>query len=259
MFSPSGNSLTIQGNWIGVDAAGTTAAGNAKSGIWLSSASATGHTVGGTSATQRNVLSGNTGFEGVAINGGSGHTIQGNYIGHECDGERHHRQRRTGRQVLLINHRCQRGGTAAGAGNVIAGNTFQGVAIQPGASGVAILGNSIYGNATPGIDLGQDGVTANDGAKVGGTANQQMDFLVFTAATLSGTTLTVTGYVGSAANQSTFASARVEVFRDNSGTNGQGPDVSGIRDDRCQWQLQQHHHRGVWRHRQLHQDHSHGN
>ena len=229
VFSSSGNSLTIQGNWIGVDAAGTTAAGNAKSGIWLSSASATGHTVGGTSATQRNVLSGNTGFEGVAINGGSGHTIQGNYIGTNATASATIANGGQGVKFYSSTTGASVGGTAAGAGNVIAGNTFQGVAIQPGASGVAILGNSIYGNATPGIDLGQDGVTANDGAKVGGTANQQMDFPVFTAATLSGTTLTVTGYVGSAANQSTFASARVEVFKsDNSGTNGQGQTYLGF-------------------------------
>jgi uncharacterized repeat protein (TIGR01451 family) len=45
---------------------------------------------------------------------------------------------------------------------------------------------------------------------------------VFTSATLSGTTLTVAGYVGSAPNQSTFANARVEVFKSDNDPTGYG-------------------------------------
>ena len=49
-----------------------------------------------------------------------------------------------------------------------------------------------------------------------------MDFPVFTSATLSGSTLTVSGYVGSAPNQPAFAGAVVEIFKSSSDANGYG-------------------------------------
>jgi len=49
-----------------------------------------------------------------------------------------------------------------------------------------------------------------------------MDFPVFTSAVLSGTTLTVAGYVGSAPNQATFANSRVEVFTSDNDAGGYG-------------------------------------
>ncbi|HEX4933637.1 MAG TPA: hypothetical protein VFV33_10695, partial [Gemmatimonadaceae bacterium] len=45
---------------------------------------------------------------------------------------------------------------------------------------------------------------------------------VFTTASLSGTTLTLAGYVGSAAGQATFAGARVEVFKSSVDASGFG-------------------------------------
>ena len=60
-------------------------------------------------------------------------------------------------------------------------------------------------NGSIGIDLGSYGVTANNGTKNSGLPNYDMDYPVFTSATLNGTTLKVGGYVGSAPNQSTFA------------------------------------------------------
>jgi uncharacterized repeat protein (TIGR01451 family) len=49
-----------------------------------------------------------------------------------------------------------------------------------------------------------------------------MDFPVLSAALLSGTTLTVTGHVGSAAGQSAFAGSRVEIFKSDSDVSGNG-------------------------------------
>jgi len=49
-----------------------------------------------------------------------------------------------------------------------------------------------------------------------------MDYPVFTAANLSGTILAINGYVGSAANQATFANARVEVFKSDDDATGYG-------------------------------------
>jgi len=118
------------------------------------------------------------------------------------------------------------GGTAGGEGNVIAGaGQMAGVGIDNNTintTGIAVLGNSIFGNATIGIDLDANGVTANNGTKSAGLPNNDMDYPVFTSANLSGTTLAVNGYVGSAANQATFANARVEVFKSDDDATGYG-------------------------------------
>src|SRR5262249_34492859 len=53
------------------------------------------------------------------------------------------------------------GGITAGAGNVIAFNSAPGVGVA-GGTGNTIRGNSIHDNASLGIDLNEDGATAND-------------------------------------------------------------------------------------------------
>jgi hypothetical protein len=55
------------------------------------------------------------------------------------------------------------GGTTASARNVISGNSETGVVIYGNnATGNRILSNSIFNNGSLGIDLGEDGPTAND-------------------------------------------------------------------------------------------------
>ena len=224
----AGAGLVIQGNYIGTNAAGTAASPNALSGIWINQ-SAGGHQIGGTTAAQRNVVSGQTTFQGVAIAGGSGSVVQGNYIGSSADGTVALGNASDGIKLYGSVSNTTIGGTAAGAGNLIRSNGGRGILVVAGATGNAIQGNSIYGNSGLGIDLNSDGVNANDGAKTVGQANLLMDTPVFTTATLSGTTLTVAGYVGSAASQATFASTRVEVFvSDASSTHGQGQAYLGF-------------------------------
>ncbi len=63
------------------------------------------------------------------------------------------------------------------------------------------------------IDLGGDGATSNDGALTAGQPNQRMDTPVLSNANLVGNNLTLVGYVGSAAGQSTFANSRVEFYK----------------------------------------------
>ena len=84
------------------------------------------------------------------------------------------------------------------------------------------LSRSIYSKTGLGIDLLANGVNANNGTKNVVRANSGMDHPVFASAVLADTTLTVTGYVGSAANQSTFASARVEIFKSDNDATGYG-------------------------------------
>ena len=219
----SGTGLVIEGNHIGTNAAGTAASANTLNGVMIAGGSAT---IGGLTATTRNLISGNT-QNGVSVTGGTA-TVRGNHIGSNAANSAAIANGASG--VLIAGSNSTVGGTAAGTGNVIRGNGGKGVAIANGAyTGNAVLGNAIYGNASLGIDLKADGLTAaNDGAKTAGTSNLAMDSPVFTSASISGTTLTLAGYVGSAAGQSTFATSRVEVFvADASSSAGQGQTYLG--------------------------------
>jgi hypothetical protein len=96
------------------------------------------------------------------------------------------------------------GGTAAGAGNVIADNGQAGVAVVDNfngpTTGVEILSNSIYANQGLGIDLGDDGVTPNHpGGPVYGPNNLQ-NYPVLTSAVDAGRELTIEGTLNSAAD-----------------------------------------------------------
>ncbi len=70
----------IQGNYLGVDATGTTARPN-NLGMCVNGSGVTNATIGGTTSAARNVISGNT-EDGVALFGGSGSVVAGNEIAH---------------------------------------------------------------------------------------------------------------------------------------------------------------------------------
>ena len=210
----------VQGNYIGTGASGLAAIPNQVHGVALTGGTTT-NTIGGTGAAARNVISGNQNV-GVrlATVTTSGNTIQGNYIGVGANGTAALGNGTFGVFVDATNTSV--GGTADGAGNVIANNGSDGVAVVNTSTGNGILRNAINANGGLGIDLVDDGVTANDGAKPAGQPNLLMDFPVFTSASLYGTTLTVAGYVGSAPNQATFANARVEIFKSDNDPSGYG-------------------------------------
>jgi hypothetical protein len=107
------------------------------------------------------VISGNVG-EGVRIDnaGTTGNVILGNLIGLDASGVAAVSNAIGVRVIDAVGNTI--GGTATGSGNVIAGNTQQGVLVTGAAPEVAILGNSIHDNGALGIDLGTTGVTAND-------------------------------------------------------------------------------------------------
>jgi CSLREA domain-containing protein len=156
----SGPSTTVAANYIGTDASGTLARGNGTSG---SSAGVyvAGNTsrVGGTAAADRNVISGNAvGGIQVAANGAF---VQGNYIGTKVNGAS---TLGNGYGISITGSAATNriGGTAGGEGNTIAYNTGAGIRVLSTGNGNVVLGNSIHENGGLGIDLGGDGVTAND-------------------------------------------------------------------------------------------------
>src|SRR5215510_14384559 len=163
----AGATATIQGNYIGTNAAGTAAKANDAWGIWLKSG---GNVVGGTTAAERNVISGN-GVDGIRVDGAN-NIIQGNYIGTDKSGTSAIGNTQDG--IWLTNASNNTiGGAVAGARNVISSNLWNGIEITGTGTGNVIQGNYVGTDATGTVALGNDswGVRlASPSNLVGGTA-----------------------------------------------------------------------------------------
>jgi len=149
----------VQGNFIGVNATGTAALGNLASGISIYRASL--NTIGGTTAGARNVISGNT-QDGIVVfdPAATGNLIQGNYIGSDAAGLGALANKLCGIHIQSPVNTI--GGPAGGAGNLISGNTQDGIFLDGGgASGNLVQGNFI------GTTAGGTGSLRNTRAGVG--------------------------------------------------------------------------------------------
>ncbi|HKR10644.1 MAG TPA: Calx-beta domain-containing protein [Pyrinomonadaceae bacterium] len=131
----------FQANYIGVDAAGTTARPN-DTGISLSNSK--NNLIGGTTAVARNVISGNH-SRGIFING-SNNVVQGNYIGTNAAGTDSFGFGTSGIDLsgIFVGNNLI-GGTASGAGNLISGLS-RGISIF--GSGTTVQGNLIGTDVT---------------------------------------------------------------------------------------------------------------
>jgi hypothetical protein len=193
----------VQGNYIGINSAGDTAVQNGRGVLILNAA--TNNLIGGTAAGTRNFISGNG--VGVFVNTnltGVNNRVEGNSIGLDASGT-----------IGLFNQVGVdlasgtgniTGGTAAGAGNVIASN-ITGVFVDNNASGNPILSNSIFGNQM-GIDLADNAVTPNDQGDPDTGANNLQNFPVITSATSSASNTSIGGLLNSTPN----TSFRIEFF-----------------------------------------------
>ncbi len=149
------NGNLITGNFIGTDPTGVFAQPNGVSGIYISGVS--NNVIGGISPSARNLISGNT----YPINTGAGieifkntatnNKIQGNYIGTGATGIGALANHQIGIYMQAGTHGNIVGGTTAGAGNVISGNSQDGVEIVDSSSNV-IEGNLI-GMRADGFDF----------------------------------------------------------------------------------------------------------
>jgi uncharacterized repeat protein (TIGR01451 family) len=108
----------IEGNFLGTDFNGVGSAGNGLSGVLVTGVN---NTIGGTSDRARNILSANLVGVGIATAGGTRNVIQGNYVGTDVNGSAS--LANSGGVVILGASNNTIGGTAAGARNVISGNT----------------------------------------------------------------------------------------------------------------------------------------
>ena len=138
---------TIQGNYIGTNAAGTAAMAGSVIGVQIvGNLAGTGsNIIGGTTAAARNVISGNSSV-GINLyeNTITGNVIQGNYIGTNAAGTAAVGNG-TGVNLVRANNNTI-GGTVAGAGNVISGNST-GIGLADSSSNL-IQGNLVGTNAT---------------------------------------------------------------------------------------------------------------
>ena len=162
----------IEGNFLGTDPTGLIASPNTF-GV-LIDIGAMNVTIGGTTAASRNVLSGNIAGIGIGNgfdNGGSGHHIQGNFIGTDASGAA-----ALPNGIGISMHTNVKdstiGGDTPGARNVISGNTGTGVGVSgflgdPTTSGNFVVGNYIGTDVTGSAPLGN----AGDGIYIGGFAN----------------------------------------------------------------------------------------
>ena len=166
IFVFSADDLLITGNYIGTNAAGTGALGNTGHGIRIANAANT--VIGGTTAAERNIISGNA-QQGIDVSGAlaTNNTILGNYIGVDSSGNADLGNDGHGVRNWLDATGNTIGGAAAGAGNVISGNAFAGIALGEltDAGGNLVEGNIIGLNAA-----GDSAIPNSTGAGSGGIA-----------------------------------------------------------------------------------------
>jgi hypothetical protein len=197
------NSNIVAGNYIGVDASGSTALGNQNNGIWiLQGAQSNRIGTNGTDsdvAGEANVIGGNV-FSGIRISdpGSNLNLVAGNFIGTDKTGTLALANGSDGIMVANGAQSNQIGGSITLA-NVIAFNTQAGVAVtDTGSIDNSIRANSIFNNAGIGIDLAAPGVQADHiGATVG--PNNLQNYPVITSA-VPGSTTSVGGTLNAAAN-----------------------------------------------------------
>ncbi len=163
------NGHIFRGNKVGVNTGGTAAIANNYIGLRVEGCNNV--TIGGAAAGQGNTLSGN-GEQGLLMINCSNAIIRGNFIGTNSTGAAALANGRSG--IHLQN--CPTptiGGTAAGEGNTISGNAWDGIQME-NATGAIIQGNFIGTNTggTAAIGNGSNGISGYTNSStnlIGGT------------------------------------------------------------------------------------------
>ncbi|MEZ4590954.1 MAG: hypothetical protein R3D55_07400 [Chloroflexota bacterium] len=165
---PNNSGHQVLGNFVGTNASGTAAVGN---GQGIAVAFGTQNvTIGGTSPSARNVVSGNVGA-GILIQdiGSTGNQVLGNFVGTNPAGTA---SLANDSGIGILNGAAQNiiGGTLAGAGNLVSGNNFIGIQLQGNGSSQ----NMVQGNIV-GLDVsGTQALMNLVGIGVNGAQNNQI-------------------------------------------------------------------------------------
>ncbi|MFO1277688.1 MAG: DUF4347 domain-containing protein, partial [Sphaerotilus natans] len=234
-ISGSGNHV-IAGNWIGLDSLGSGAAGNQQGvNLWNTS----GNRIGGSSAADRNIISGNTG-PGIYIGGGSSsNRVQGNWIGLNSAGTAAVGNLNFG--ILVESAGNTLGGTGSGQGNVIAATVnYDGIMLGSGASGTLVAGNTLglnaagtaaLGNARAGLRVESSGNTlGGTGSSARNIVSGNGDGIVLSGGSASGNQI-LGNWVGLSAAGSSAIGNTFDGIRLENGASGNtvGGAASGAR------------------------------
>ncbi len=152
----------VEGNFIGLNAAGTAALPNHFAGIQIFGG-AQSNLIGGYTATARNIISGNN-IQGISVSDAntSGNVIAGNYIGLNPAGTAAMGNGTAGVNFFGGATGNIVGGSVSGAGNLISGNSAQGVLMQDTGTG----GNYVQGNVI-GLNAAGNAAVANGSGSPG--------------------------------------------------------------------------------------------
>ncbi|TAF51701.1 MAG: DUF4347 domain-containing protein [Oscillatoriales cyanobacterium] len=149
----------VLGNFIGTDVSGTAKLSNTLTGVLIQDAAS--NTIGGTTAGDRNIISGNDGFGVQILNGNATlNSVLGNYIGTNSAG--------TAALPNIIGVVVDNapnntiGGSVAGAGNIISGNSSPSAGLGVQITGASATGNTLRGNSI--------GVAANGTSPLGNSS-----------------------------------------------------------------------------------------
>ena len=161
------DSNSIAGNYLGLDTDGTTTVGNFR-GIYVNLGD--NNTIGGITAADRNVISGNFN-EGILLAFGSdNNVIEGNYVGTDSTGSL---DRGNVFGIYVAGNANRIGGSSSGARNVVSGNDDSGIRVSNGDDNL-IQGNYIgvdaWGAALPSTANGIVLSAGSAGNLIGGTA-----------------------------------------------------------------------------------------
>jgi parallel beta-helix repeat protein len=190
----AGDSNVVQGNYIGTDITGHLKRGNVGVGLRIEDSL--------TNTVDANVFGGNGG-EGIDITASDSNVVQGNYIGVSNAGD----DLGNASDGILVEGTSSHnliGGSSIVPGNHIAHNGGNGVTIGNVLSDTAaantISHNSIHANAWLGIDLGHDGVTANDAGDGDTGPNSLQNFPVLSATLNLSNVIVIHGTLNSISN-----------------------------------------------------------
>jgi titin len=165
--NPGTDANTVSGNYIGTDVSGTAALGNGSNGVKVAHG-AKNNVIGGDTPGERNLISGNA-ENGVLISDEDtkNNIVSGNYVGTDVNGTA---ALANGEHGVVIDGSAQSntvGGLSAGEGNLIGGNTNDGVRIDGfGAEGNVVIGNHIGldSSGSAALGNGEHGVEIVNGA-----------------------------------------------------------------------------------------------
>jgi CSLREA domain-containing protein len=234
----------VSGNYIGLDAGGANSLPNGEDGIWIGD-QASGNTIGGSTASQRNVISGNT-WNGVSVmDGATLNIVSGNYIGVNNDGVTMCGNGYNGVSIEDASDNTI-GGDVAGERNVISENDWNGISIEGSSAsnnivsgnyiGVDSTGGSASPNQNSGVWIGNSASNNTIGGDAVGERNVISGNRLHGVALGSGTgqTTVIGNYIGLSSNGSiALGNGGTGVLILNSGSNSIGGSVAGDRNIIC--------------------------